>query len=164
MKVMNYPFIFHYDEDEVQYRGSSKSDFRQCFGEVAIVAKMQGHHPELFSPSFKSPSSDSCLRHIPKFAHISSIKRTPARLKIPMKKTPLRPNECHRSVFERILRLFVPEKGSVLVTNAGTMISTAVCLELKLRCVCLEEQLKCFRVWLGTVSYTHLTLPTILLV
>ena len=78
IKVMNYPFLFHYAEEEVQYRGSSKSDLPQSCVEVAIDAKTQGLHPELFSPNFKSPASNSCLRHIPEFAHISSIKRTPA--------------------------------------------------------------------------------------
>ena len=66
-----------------------------------------------------------------------------------MKQTPLRPHEDHINVYERLLRLFVPEKGSVLVMNAGTVIYTAVCLELKLRCVCLEEELTCFRLFLG---------------
>ncbi len=146
-KVMDYCFIIVYDTTTMQKR--TTSDFPQRNGDIAIVAKMSGIHPNGYTPLFSDKDLEKMSEDYVRYASLINITCCKEKLKKPKQLAALRTDEKSVQLYSHIIKMLSPLNGSVFDPLGGTCTATIACLETNRSCVCLEVDEECYRYALG---------------
>ncbi len=137
-KVMEHSFKILYDTTTIQRR--STGDFPQRHGDLALMTKSQGMHPEGFHPVFDD--------HV-KFSSMLNIKCCQNKLRKPKQIASLCTSEKSIDLFNHIIKMLTPTGGSVLDPIAGPMTASISCLETGRSCISIESNADYFKFAMG---------------
>ena len=137
-KVMDHCFKIIYDVSTFQRR--STTDFPQRHGDIALMAKTEGQHPDGYQPDFKEQVQ---------FGSVINIKACQKKLRKPNQTASIRTSEKSIDLFNHIIKMLTPSGGSVIDPIAGPMTASISCLETGRSCVSIESDEECYKFALG---------------
>ncbi len=146
-RVMDYCFLIVYDKKTLQRRITT--DFPQRNGDIAILAKMPGIHPNGYTPVFTDKDAEDISDDYVKFASLININYCQDKLKKPKQLGALRTDEKSVQLYSHIIKMISPVNGTVFDPISGTCAASIACLETNRSCVCLEKDLVCYRYAIG---------------
>ncbi len=147
LKVMEYCFIIVYDTSTMQKRVTN--DFPLRHGDIAILAKMPGIHPNGYTPVFSDKEGETMPDDFVKYASLINISCCQDKLRRPNELAALRTDERSVQLYSHVIKMLSPVQGSVIDPLGGTGTSTISCLETNRSCVCLENDIECYRFAVG---------------
>lgn len=163
-KVIERSYKILYDTSSVQRKGSS--DFPLRHGDIAIIAKTEGHHPDQFHPFGFSKSNTDIQASSAMFDSVVNVKTCTSKLKKPGHYGALRTSEKSVELFSFIIKMLTPPGGIVIDPHAGPMTASLACLQTGRSCVSIEDEHLCYKYALGrtriyaTPEATMKDLPT----
>ncbi len=146
-KVMDHAFQILYDKSTLQRRLCS--DFPQKQGEIGILARSAGVHPDGYSPEFNSHGEGPFSDDVVKFASLVNLKSCSEKLKRPNEFTAIRKDEKNVQLYKHMIKMLSPCGGTVMDPVAGPFTSALAYLETSRSCICLEKDADCYRYAMG---------------
>ncbi len=148
-KVMDHAFQILYDKATLHRRACY--DFPQKQGEIGILAKSAGVHPDGYSPEFSKYGEGERIQSddVVKFASLVNLNSCSDKLKKPKEFTAIRKDEKTVELFKHMIKMLSPPSGSVMDPIAGAFTAAIACLETNRSCICLENDADCYRFAVG---------------